>query len=83
MAAIIHEWCGWVEKSNEFTYKMMVLNKLWIPDVLIDIIKDFLYINATEVLHRYYKLKLHRNITNMYKSIQIYVDIYGRNRLII
>ena len=79
--SVVHGWCGWVEKSNDFTCKMMVLNKLWIPDVLIDYIKDFLYISAAEVLRKYYKLNLNISICNMVAGdVGMLVDIYGRQR---
>ena len=32
-----------VVKSEETVLAQIYLNKLWIPDVLIDIIKDYLY----------------------------------------
>lgn len=35
MTAIVHGWCRYVEKANEVVFQQMVLNKLWIPDVLI------------------------------------------------
>ena len=79
--SVVHGWCGWVEKSNDFTCKMMVLNKLWIPDVLIDLIKDYLYISAAEVLRKYFKLQLNMSICNMVAGdVEMWVDIYGRQR---
>ena len=78
---IVHGWCGWVEKSNDFTCKMMVLNKLWIPDVLIDIIKDYLYISAEEVLRKYYKLSINYSISRMVVDVRYYSDMYGRPRI--
>ena len=78
--AVVHGWCGWVEKSNEVVFQQMVLNKLWIPDVLIDIIKDYLYLSAAEVLRKYFKLHLNRSICNMVTSADMWVDIYGRQR---
>jgi len=79
-ASVVHGWCGWVEKSNEVVFQQMVLNKLWIPDVLIDIIKDYLYFNAAEVLRKYYKLNLNMSICNMVSISDMWVDIYGRQR---
>jgi hypothetical protein len=77
---VVHGWCGFVEKSNDVVCQQMVLNKLWIPDVLIDIIKDFLYINVKEVLRRFYQLHLNSSITAMWVNYTPFVDIYGRNR---
>ena len=78
--AVVHGWCGWVEKSNEVVFQQMVLNKLWIPDVLIDIIKDYLYFSAAEVLRKYFKLHLNRSICNMVSISDMWVDLYGRQR---
>ena len=83
MSAIVHGWCGFVEKANDVVCQQMVLNKLWIPDVLIDIIKDFLYISASEVLRKFYRLGLNRSITDMWTSNQVLVDVYARERLVI
>ena len=78
---IVHGWCGWVEKSNRAVFQQMVLNKLWIPDVLIDIIKDYLYISAEEVLRKYYKLSINYSITRMVVDVRYYSDMYGRPRI--
>jgi len=83
MAAIVHGWCGFVEKSNEVVSQQMVLNKLFIPDVLIDIIKDYLYIDRTKVLRKFYREHLNRSITDMSRSSQNIVDIYSRPRLVL
>lgn len=80
MTAIVHGWCGFVEKSNHVVSQQMVLNKLFIPDVLIDIIKDYLYINTAEVLRKFYKLHLNRSITSLWLDYTTLMDIYGRDR---
>jgi hypothetical protein len=59
----------------------MVLNKLWIPDVLIDIIKDFLYISAAEVLRKFYRFNLNSSITDLTTMSSCVIDVYGRQRL--
>jgi hypothetical protein len=61
----------------------MVLNKLWIPDVLIDIIKDYLYVNAAEVLRKFYRQHLNSSITDMWVNYYPQTDIYGRDRKIV
>jgi hypothetical protein len=78
---VVHGWCGYVEKSNEAVCKLMVINKLWIPDVLIDIIKDYLFVSATEVLRKFYRAHLNRSISDMWSSNQMLVDVYGRHRI--
>jgi hypothetical protein len=77
---VVHGWCGYVEKSNEVVCKLMVINKLWIPDVLIDIIKDYLYISAEEVLRKFYRLRLNSSINDMWVNYTPLKDIYGRTR---
>ena len=80
MTAIVHGWCGFVEKSNDVVYQQMVLNKLWIPDDMINEIKDYLYISAAEVLRKFYKLNLNNSITAMWTNYRPLTDIYGRDR---
>ena len=81
MAAIVHGWCGFVEKNTEVVFQQMVLNKLWIPDVLIDIIKDYLYIDTATVLRNFYKFELNRSITDLTTFAPSYmIDVYGRPR---
>lgn len=82
MVAIVHGWCGFVEKSNDTVASQMLLNKLWIPDVLIDIIKDYLYINAAKVLCKYYRFHLNRSISDLTTDRQLMVDVYGRERVV-
>jgi len=83
MTAIVHGWCGFVEKSNDVVSQQMVLNKLWIPDVLIDIIKDYLYIGAEEVLRKFYRFNLNRSITDLTVLEPSYmIDVYGRRRIV-
>jgi len=83
MAAIVHGWCGLVEKSNDVVFQQMVINKLWIPDDMINEIKDYLYINAAEVLRKFYKRYLNRSITALWVNYSPLTDIYGRDRQII
>ena len=80
MTAIVHGWCGFVEKSNEVVFQQMVLNKLWIPDDMINEIKDYLYINAAEVLRKFYRAHVNRSITDMWTNYRSLTDIYGRDR---
>ena len=80
MTAIVHGWCGYVEKSNEVVFQQMVLNKLWIADDMINEIKDYLYISAAEILRKFYKLHLNNSITAMWVNYRPMTDIYGRDR---
>lgn len=82
MSAIVHGWCGFVEKANEVVFQQMVLNKMWIPDVLIDIIKDYLYINKATVLRNFYRFQLNQSITSLTTFAPGYmIDVYGRPRI--
>lgn len=80
MTATVHGWCGLVEKSNEVVFQQMVLNKLWIPDDMINEIKDYLYISAVEVLRKFYRAHLNRSIIDMWVNYSPMTDIYGRDR---
>lgn len=82
MVAIVHGWCGFVEKSNDTVASQMVLNKLWIPDDMINEIKDYLYINAAEVLRKFYRFHLNRSISDLTTDRQLMVDVYGRQRVV-
>lgn len=83
MSAIVHGWCGFVEKANEVVFQQMVINKLRIPDVLIDIIKDYLYVCTAEVLRKYYRLHLNLHINDLVGSVRFLQDFYGRRRIAI
>jgi len=61
----------------------MVLNKLWIPDVLIDIIKDYLYIDRFQVLKKFYKQHINRCIADIDIRRNIFVDMFARPRLLV
>lgn len=82
MVATVHGWCGYVEKSSDTVFSQMVLNKMWIPDDMINVIKDFLYISAAEVLRKFYRLHLNRSISDLTTDRYMMVDIYGRERLV-
>ena len=79
---VVHGWCGFVEKANDVVFQQMVLNKLWIPDDMINVIKDFLYISAAEVLRKFYRFNLNMSITDMVSMSTSYmIDVYGRQRI--
>jgi hypothetical protein len=83
MAATVHGWCGFVEKSSHVVCLLMVLNKMWIPDVLIDIIKDYLFIDRLEVLRKFFKQYINRSVNDICTSNQLFVDVYGRGRIVL
>jgi hypothetical protein len=78
---VVHGWCGFVEKSNDVVFSQMVLNKLWIPDDMINEIKDYLYISAAEVLRKFYRFNINRSITDMVSESSYLIDVYGRQRI--
>jgi len=81
MAAIVHGYDGRVEKSDRVVFQQLALNKHWLPDVLIDIIKDYLYINKADALRKYYKRQLNKSIESVVTTSQICVDMFNRSRL--
>ena len=72
---------NYVSKSEETVLCQIYLNKMWIPDVLIDIIKDFLYINAEEILRKYHRSVINASIGDLICDSFHYVDVYGRRRV--
>jgi len=72
---------NYVSKSDETVLCQIYLNKLWIPDVLIDIIKDYLYIDAKEVLRKYHRSVINISIRDLIHDSFHYVDTFGRRRL--
>jgi hypothetical protein len=47
-----------VVKSDRVVFQQLALNKLWIPDVLIDTIKDYLYIDIYRAKRNLFNRKL-------------------------
>ena len=81
MAAIIHTSNWSLEMTEKTVISIMLLNKLWIPDVLIDLIKDYLYISVYTVWQNFYRLSINRSITSLtIKTIDMF-DIFGRKRI--
>lgn len=72
---------NYVSKSEETVLSQIYLNKMWIPDVLIDIIKDYLYIHAEEILRKYHKSMINASICDLTCDSFHYVDVFGRRRL--
>jgi hypothetical protein len=81
MAAIIHGHGDYVEKSNRVVYQQLALNKHWLPDDMINEIKDYLYINKEDVLRKYYRCHLNKSIQTVVTTSQICVDMFSRRRL--
>lgn len=73
---------GGVVMAEETVEKIMLLNKLWIPDVLIDIIKDYLFVNKATVLRKYYKMCINHSINTLNVGYSDICDLFGRVRLV-
>jgi hypothetical protein len=81
MAAIVNHYNGTVQMADSTVLAIIALNKLWIPDVLIDIIKDFLYIDAYTVWRNYSKTNINRSIKDMEFGWYDLAEVYGRQRI--
>ena len=79
MAAIAHG--GHVVKSDRAVFQQLTLNKLWLPDDMINEIKDYLYINRLEAVRKYYRYQLNKSIRSVVTTSQICVDMFNRPRL--
>ena len=81
MAAIINTSNWTLEMTEKTVVSIMLLNKLWIPDVLIDLIKDFLYISAYSVWQNFFKESINSSITSLTVKSFDMIDTFGRKRL--
>ena len=79
MAAIVHG--GRVVKTDRVVFQQLVLNKHWLPDDILNEIKDYLYINQESALRKYYRHHLNNSIKSVVTTSQICVDIFNRPRL--
>ena len=70
-----------VIKSDRVVFQQLALNKHWLPDDIINEIKDYLYINKEEALRRYYRSLLNKSINSVVSTSQICVDMFNRPRL--
>ena len=70
-----------VIKSDRVVFQQLVLNKHWLPDDIINEIKDYLYINKEEALRRCYRSILNKSINSVVTTSQICVDMFNRQRL--
>lgn len=78
MAALAH---GPVVKSDRVVFQQLALNKHWLPDDMINEVKDYLYISEEAALRRYYRRHLNNSIQSVVTTSQICVDMFSRRRL--
>ena len=69
-----------VHVSTNTVLSLIFLNKLWIPDVLIDLIKDYLFISKEEYLRQFFKNSINKSFKRLSIDRNFLVDIYGRRR---
>ena len=70
-----------VYMAEETVQSIIAINRLSIPDVLIDIIKDFLYIDAYTVWRNMANLRINKSIIDLdYSWVDMY-DQFGRKRM--
>ena len=81
MSAIVNTYSRTIQMADETVLSIMMLNKLWIPDVLIDIIKDYLYIDAFTVWRNFYKASINQSINSMSVTWSDLYDTFGRKRI--
>jgi hypothetical protein len=62
MTTIIH---GHAVKADRVVFQQLALNKHWLPDDMINEIKDYLYISKEEALRKYYRNLLNRNLCSV------------------
>ena len=70
----------YVVKSVQTCLSQIYLNKLWLPDVLIDYIKDYLYISAEVILRKFHRRCINEKINSLTVDCHYLVDFYERRR---
>jgi hypothetical protein len=82
MAAIMHRHDNYVVKTDRVVFQQLVLNKHWLPDDMINEIKDYLYISKEQALRKYFRHQLNKSIKSVVTTSQICVDMFNRPRLV-
>jgi hypothetical protein len=67
MNAIVNGWNVRVEQAGQKKYSQLSINKLWIPDDVIWVVKDYLYISGLEINRKFYKFAI--NSSNLRMTI--------------
>jgi hypothetical protein len=81
MTAIVYGWNEPVVKAEEVVQAQLAINKSWLPDDVLNIIKDFLYISAYDVLRKFYKSSITSSILRLETNYDYLFDVRGRPRL--
>lgn len=69
-----------VTMTEDTVLSIIYLNKLYIPDVLIDLIKDYLYVSKAEVIMNYCKKSIIASFGRLSVEHNFLADILGRRR---
>ena len=78
MTVTVH---GVVVKSDRVVFQQLALNKHWLPDDMLNEIKDYLYISKEEAVRKYYRYILNKSIKSVVTTSQMCVDMFNRPRL--
>jgi hypothetical protein len=81
MAALVHRYDNYVVKSDRVVFQQLALNKHWLPDDMLNEIKDYLYISKEQALRKYFRHHLNKSIQSVVTTSQICVDMFSRRRL--
>jgi hypothetical protein len=66
-------------KTDKAIFQQIIINKLYLPDVLIYIIKDYLYYSKDKSKHRYFQKSINNIIQTIEYGVEAY-EIYGEYR---
>jgi hypothetical protein len=65
MTTIVNGWNVCVEKPGQQMYSQLSINKLWIPDDVIWVVKDYICFNGIELKRQFYKFAINSSILRM------------------
>jgi hypothetical protein len=65
MTTIVNGWNVCVEKVGHKIYSQLPINKLWIPDDVFWVVKDYLYISRLEIKRKFYKFAINSSTLRM------------------
>ena len=81
MAASVFGWNQRVVKADKVVQSQLAINKSWLPDDVLNIIKDFLYISAYDVLRNFYKKAITSSILRLETNFSYLFDSQRRPRM--
>ena len=81
MAASVFGWNERVVKADKVVQSQLAINKSWLPDDVLNIIKDFLYISTYDVLRNFYKKSITSSILRLETNFSYLFDSQRRPRM--